>query len=92
MNSAIPSSPTTSREALPDRLRGISLLGIVMVNAAFLGAALARMEAEVTWRHLLARFPDRQAWTLAGTPVPNPGRMIHGLRSLPVQVSGRAPA
>jgi cytochrome P450 len=57
-----------------------------------LGAALARMEAEVTWRHLLARFPDPQAWSLAGTPVPNPGRMIHGLRSLPVQVSGRAPA
>lgn len=92
MNSAIASSPTPSREALPDRLRGISLLGIVVVNAAFLGAALARMEAEVTWRHLLTRLPDRQAWTLAGTPVPNPGRMIHELRSLPVQVSGRAPA
>jgi cytochrome P450 len=57
-----------------------------------LGAALARMEAEVTWRHLLARFPDPQAWSLAGTPVPNPSRMIHGLRSLPVQVSGRVPA
>lgn len=57
-----------------------------------LGAALARMEAEVTWSHLLARFPDPQAWSLAGTPVPNPGRMIHGLRSLPVQVSHRLPA
>jgi cytochrome P450 len=57
-----------------------------------LGAALARMEAEVTWRHLLARFPDPQAWSLAGTPVPNPSRMIHGLRSLPVQVSGRVSA
>ena len=57
-----------------------------------LGAALARMEAEVTWRHLFARFPDPQAWSLAGTPVPNPSRMIHGLRSLPVQVSGRVPA
>ena len=51
-----------------------------------LGAALARMEAEITWRHLLARFPDPQAWSLAGEPVPNPSRMIHGLRSLPVQV------
>jgi cytochrome P450 len=57
-----------------------------------LGAALARMEAEVTWRHLLARFPDPRAWSLEGTPVPNPSRMIHGLRSLPVQVSGRVPA
>ena len=57
-----------------------------------LGAALARMEAEVTWRHLFARFPDPQAWSLAGTPGPNPSRMIHGLRSLPVQVSGRVPA
>lgn len=57
-----------------------------------LGAALARMEAEVTWRHLLARFPDPQAWRLTGEPVPNPSRMIHGLRSLPVQVASRIPA
>ena len=28
---------TTMREALPDRLRGIALLGIVVVNASFLG-------------------------------------------------------
>jgi uncharacterized protein len=28
---------TTVREAFPDRLRGIALLGIVVVNAAFLG-------------------------------------------------------
>lgn len=28
---------TTTREALPDRLRGVALLGIVVVNAAFLG-------------------------------------------------------
>jgi len=51
-----------------------------------LGAALARMEAEVAWRHLLERFPDTDAWQLAGEPVPNPGRMIHGLRSLPVRL------
>lgn len=51
-----------------------------------LGAALARMEAEVAWRHLLARFPDTDSWQLAGEPVPNPGRMIHGLRSLPVRL------
>lgn len=30
-------TPPTSREALPDRLRGVALLGIVVVNAAFLG-------------------------------------------------------
>ncbi len=29
-------APTTTREALPDRLRGIALLGIVVVNASFL--------------------------------------------------------
>jgi hypothetical protein len=57
-----------------------------------LGAALARMEAEITWRHLLARFPDPQAWSLAGEPVANPSRMIHGLRSLPVQVERRVRA
>jgi cytochrome P450 len=56
-----------------------------------LGAALARMEAEVAWRTLFARFPDPVAWRIAGEPVPNPGRMIHGLRSLPVQVSSRVP-
>ena len=63
-------------------------LALVAANPA---DALARMEAEVTWRHLLARFPDPQAWGLAGAPVPNPGRMIYGLRSLPVQVSSRVP-
>ncbi len=57
-----------------------------------LGAALARMEAEVAWRTLFARFPDPHAWRIAGEPVPNPGRVIHGLRSLPVQVSSRVPA
>ena len=30
-------SPVNSRQALPDRLRGAALLGIVVVNAAFLG-------------------------------------------------------
>lgn len=40
MKSAVPSSPPSSREALPDRLRGISLLGIVVVNAAFLGISV----------------------------------------------------
>ncbi len=57
-----------------------------------LGAALARMEAEVAWRTLFARFPDPSSWRIAGEPLPNPGRMIHGLRSLPVQVSSRLPA
>lgn len=51
-----------------------------------LGAALARMEAEVAWRTLFARFPDPAGWHIAGEPVPNTGRMIHGLRSLPVRL------
>ncbi len=51
-----------------------------------LGAALARMEAEVAWRTLFERFPDPHAWRIAGKPVATRGRMIHGLRSLPVQV------
>ncbi len=49
-----------------------------------LGAALARMEAEVAWRQLLEHFPDISAWRPAGTPQQTAGRMIHGLRSLPV--------
>ncbi len=57
-----------------------------------LGAALARMEAEVAWRMLFARFPDPGAWRIAGEPVPNSGRMLHGLRSLPVQVVSAVPA
>ena len=52
-----------------------------------LGAALARMEAEVVWRTLFARFPDADAWRISGEPVPTAGRMIHGLRSLPVRVT-----
>lgn len=40
MSSTVPASHTPSREALPDRLRGISLLGIVVVNAAFLGISV----------------------------------------------------
>ena len=51
-----------------------------------LGAALARMEAEVAWRHLFARFPDTTSWEIAGEPIPQPGRMINGLRSLPVRL------
>jgi uncharacterized membrane protein YeiB len=30
-------SAVNTRQVLPDRLRGIALLGIVVVNAAFLG-------------------------------------------------------
>ena len=39
-------SPTTTREALPDRLRGIALLGIVVVNAAYLGISADGFTAE----------------------------------------------
>lgn len=57
-----------------------------------LGAALARMEAEVAWKRLFERFPDTDAWTFAGDPVPTAGRMIHGLRSLPVRLGTARPA
>lgn len=57
-----------------------------------LGAALARMEAEIAWRHLLKRFPDTDAWQLAGDPVPTPGRMVRGLRSLPMTLGAAAHA
>ncbi|MEX1209976.1 MAG: cytochrome P450 [Candidatus Nanopelagicales bacterium] len=57
-----------------------------------LGAALARMEAEIAWRHLVERFPDTDAWQLAGDPVPTPGRMVRGLRSLPMTLGAAAHA
>ena len=39
-------SPVTPRQALPDRLRGAALLGIVVVNAAFLGISADGFTAE----------------------------------------------
>ena len=57
-----------------------------------LGAALARMEAEIAWRHLVERFPDTDAWQLAVDPVPTPGRMVRGLRSLPMTLGAAAHA
>jgi len=44
------------------------------------------MEAEVAWRLLLERYPDVATWRLAGEPVRSPGRIISGLRSLPVRL------
>jgi cytochrome P450 len=49
-----------------------------------IGAALARLEAEVAWRMLFERYPDADQWRLAGTPVPNRSRILNGLDSLPV--------
>ena len=43
--SATQSTPAL-REALPDRLRGIALLGIVVVNAAYLGISADGLTAE----------------------------------------------
>ena len=50
------------------------------------------MEAEIAWRHLFERFPDTDAWQLAGDPVPTPGRMVRGLRSLPMTLGAAAHA
>ena len=46
-----------------------------------LGAPLARLEAQVAFPALLARFPRL---ALAGEPVCREGAMVHGHASLPV--------
>lgn len=51
-----------------------------------LGAALARMEAEVAWQVLFERFPDAGSWRLAAPPVPTGSRILNGLASLPVSM------
>lgn len=51
-----------------------------------LGAALARMEAEVAWQVLFERFPTASAWRQAGAAVPTGSRILNGLASLPVRL------
>jgi cytochrome P450 len=52
-----------------------------------LGAALARLEAQVALEALLARFAQIE---LAGTPVHRPTFTLRGLTSLPVRLGGAA--
>jgi cytochrome P450 len=47
-----------------------------------IGAALARLEAEVAWRKLLEAFPDVSKWNLAEEPVLRSGRTIRGYKSV----------
>ena len=47
-----------------------------------IGAALARLEAEVAWRKLLEAFPDVSKWSLAEEPVLRGGRTIRGYQSV----------
>jgi len=47
-----------------------------------IGAALARLEAEVAWRKLLEAFPDVSKWNLAEEPVLRSGRTIRGYQSV----------
>lgn len=54
-----------------------------------LGAALARMEADVAWRALLAAYPDVDRWRLAGEPVRSDSHILNGLVRLPVDVGQR---
>ena len=49
-----------------------------------IGAALARLEAEVAFTTLLERFPR---WRLAGEPVRRRGLSLRGLSALPVELS-----
>lgn len=51
-----------------------------------LGAALARLEAEAVWKHLLNRFPDVEKWKINGELKIKRGRVIRGLDSLPLQL------
>ena len=51
-----------------------------------LGAALARMEADIAWRALLERYPNTSRWRFAGEPRGTQGRMVRGLQSLPVML------
>lgn len=50
-----------------------------------LGAALARMEAEVAWEVLFERYPDPASWRQVGPAVPTDSRILNGLSSLPVR-------
>ena len=51
-----------------------------------LGAALARLEAEAVWEHLLNRFPDVEKWKINGEFKIKRGRVIRGLDSLTLQL------
>ena len=51
-----------------------------------LGAALARLEAEAVWKHLLNRFPDVEKWKINGEFKIKRGRVIRGLDSLTLQL------
>jgi cytochrome P450 len=49
-----------------------------------LGAALARLEAQVAWTTLAKAFPDVDRWRSAGLPQPGASRIVRGLRTLPI--------
>jgi cytochrome P450 len=51
-----------------------------------IGAALARLEAEVAWRKLLEAFPDVSKWNLAEEPVLRGGRTIRGYKSVKINL------
>lgn len=52
-----------------------------------LGAALARMEAEVAWQVLFERFPVAGKWRQVGPATPTGSRILNGLSSLPVKLA-----
>lgn len=56
-----------------------------------IGAALARLEAEVAWNRLLDRFPDVDMWEIVGEPTVRQGKTVRGFQTLMVKLGPAAP-
>lgn len=56
-----------------------------------IGAALARLEAEVAWNRLLDRFPDVDMWEIVGEPTVRQGKTVRGFQTLVVKLGPAAP-
>lgn len=52
-----------------------------------IGAALARLEAEVAWNKLLDAFPDVTKWRMIEPPTPRDGKTIFGYKTLKVALA-----
>lgn len=52
-----------------------------------IGAALARLEAEVAWNKLLDAFPNVTNWRMIEPPTPRDGKTIFGYKTLKVSLA-----